>query len=318
MSIGSKRKHKIFFRSVAAPLIIVVLAGIMSISVANRFQDELLERFEKDANNSLQITTIKLDNYRDLLYAGRAFILSSQSVTAPEWRLFYNQQSIFERYPGVSSIAYVNSVATQDLAAFQARMKSNDYYGPTYALQTMSDRPKHGLASVYVSQNDVSAIVGLDLFSSEDRSAVYRAAEGKGTIVASPPLKLATGYQGFISVLPVYKGDQQVDGYILTSFRYADLMKQLFEDDSFGYRVSDVTTREPKQIYRSKSWTQKGYNYTQTLVVGDRQWKIEMSHEVERRPIGYLLPPAIIATALVLGVTLYSYSSSTIRAREKL
>lgn len=305
--MAAKRKRFALLGALVAPLIIVVLAGILSLNVADRFSTELLSRFEKESQDSLRLATIKLDNYRDLLYAGRAFALSSESVTGGEWKSFYNQQSVFERYPGVSSITYVESVRTEDLRAFETKMKSAGYFGPSYELKEMSDRETHGLATAYVSQNDLSAIVGLDLLRLDDRYAVYTSAEAKGTVVASPPFKLATGYRGFFSVLPVYRADR-LEGYVLTSFRFDDLMKKLFEDGSFGYEVTDVTTNEPQRLYRSASYDPRGNMSEQTLQVGERSWKVVMTREVEERPAGHLLPAAIMTTALVLAATLYLYA----------
>jgi hypothetical protein len=307
-----KRKHvpRLNVSRLVAPLIILALAAVLSIGIADRFNTELLDRFEQDAEDSLELATVRLDNYRDLLYAGRAFVVSSQKVTSGEWKSFYNQQAVFERYPGVSSIAYVRNVATEDLPAFQVEMRSPEYFGPSYALGEMSQRPFHGLVTDYVSHNDLTAIEGMDLLRLDDRYAVYAAAEAKGTVVLSPPFKLATGYEGFFSVLPVYR-DDELDGYILSSFRFDDLMRALFEDESFGYEVTDVTTDEPTRLYKSAAYSPNGNALEQTVEVGERRWKVVMTRDAEDRPAGYLLPAAIMTTALILALTLYANHKRT-------
>lgn len=293
-----------------APLVILALAAVLSFGIADRFNTELLDRFEQDAQDSLELATARLDNYRDLLYAGRAFVVSNQEVSAGGWKSFYNQQSVFERYPGVSSIAYVKSVATADLPAFQAAMRSEKYFGPSYRLGEMSQRPFHGLVTEYVSHNDMSALEGRDMLRLDDRYAVYAAAEAKGSIVSSPPIRLATGYEGFFSVLPVYKQDR-LDGYVLSSFRFDDLMRALFEDESFGYEVTDVTGDTPTRLYKSAAYNPKGNMSEQTIEVGERRWKVVMTRDVEDRPVGYLLPAAIMTTALILALTLYANHKRT-------
>lgn len=304
------RKRSALFGALVAPVIIIILATLLSLGVSDRFYTELLDRFEREAEDSLELTTIRLDNYRDLLYAGRAFVVSSQELSTGEWKSFYNQQAVFERYPGVSSIAYVKSVATADLPAFQEQMRRPEYFGPSYTLGEISQRPFHGLVTDYVSQNDLSAIEGMDLLRLDDRYAVYAEAEAKGTIVSSPPFSLATGYEGFFSVLPVYREDR-LEGYILTSFRFDDLMKELFKDESFGYKVTDATLDKPVELYRSASYNPSGNQLEQTVEVGERRWKVVMTRDAENRPVGYLLPAAIMTTALVLAATLYLYSIRT-------
>lgn len=304
MKAKRKRMPRLNISRLVAPLVILALAAILSFGIADRFNTELLDRFEQDAEDSLELATIRLDNYRDLLYAGRAFVVSNQELNAGEWKSFYNQQAIFERYPGVSSIAYVKSVATADLPAFQEQMRAPEYFGPSYSLGEMSQRPFHGLVTDYASRNDMSAIEGMDLLRLDDRYAVYAAAEAKGTIVSSPPFKLATGYEGFFSVLSVYKQDR-LDGYVLSSFRFGDLMRALFQDESFGYEITDITTAKQTQLYKSTAYNPTGNQLERTLEVGDRRWKVIMTRDVEDRPVGYLLPAAIMTTALILALTLY-------------
>lgn len=300
------------------PLIIIVLAGILSLNVSERFQREQIDKFETQAHDALHFATIKLDNYSNLLYTGRAFVLGSQAITAQEWKTFYNHQSVFSRYPGVNSVAYVSNVSTQDLAAFEAKMATNDYFGSSYQLKDVSERSSHGLISVVVNESELAEVIGLDLTARPERYEVYKAAEEKEAIVASPPTRLATGYDGFFTVMPVRKGEK-LDGYVLTSFRFDDLMKELFEDDSLEYKVTDVTSDTPITLYSSLTDRGAVNTFEDIVDVGGRRWKVELSKKADDRPLGYLLPVAILTTGIVMAMTLYAYSriSSTERLQLK-
>lgn len=314
MSDKPKGKRHVSLVALIAPVAIVVLAVIISYGVNERFQTELLHRFKHDADNVLMKATNRLDNYRELLYGGRAFVMSSDAVSANEWRTFYNQQSIFARFPGVSSIAYIKSVPTSELPAFERQMQGNEYFGPTYKLKPQSNRDIHGLMSMYVSENDLSPIIGLDLFKQDDRRVVYRAAEANGSVVASPPMKMATGYQGYFSILPTYV-DDRLDGYVLLSFRYADQMKQLFPDANYGYKVTDVSGNVPVDIYTSSGFDTGGYQQTSTIDVGGREWQVAITRAIDKRPVGYLLPQAIIATGVVLASAIYMMPRNRFRRK---
>ena len=314
MSGEPKRKRQVFLTALLAPAAIIILAIIISVNVNDRFQSELLHRFNHDAEHVLRRATDRLDNYRDFLYGGRALVMSSQSVTPAEWKNFYNQQSIFARYPGISSVAYVKNVATADLPAFEQQMRTEEYFGSSYRLKAQSDRAYHGLVSMYVAQNDLTPIVGLDLFKQDDRNEIYREAEAKGSIIASPPIQLATGYRGYFSVLPVNVGDK-LDGYVLISFRYEDLMKRLFADENFGYKVTDVTEAEPTELYASVAYDTRGYQQTSVIDVGGRQWQVTITKPIDKRPVGYLLPHAIVATSAVLALAIYLMPRTRYRKR---
>jgi hypothetical protein len=298
------------------PLIIVVLAGIISYGVGERFQREQIDKFDDQANNVLEVATIKLESYVDLLYTGRAFVLSSPNVTSPEWKTFYSQYSLFTRYSGVSSVAYIRNVSTQDLTAFQAKMKTTDYFGPTYQLKGVSERSTHGLINVISSNYDATPVVGLDLTARNDRYEFYRSVEAKKTIVASPPTMLAIGQQGFVTTLPVFKGDK-LDGYVVATYVYKNLIKELFADRSFGHKVTDVTPGFTPTVIDSSQIEGKDVSKRESIVkVGGRSLKVEISKQTEKRPLGYLLPAVIVTTGGVMALTLYAYSKVSSRERK--
>lgn len=314
----NKRKHdySLFLKRITAPLIVIALSAVVSLGVAERFERELQTKFKHESEHSLQITLLKLDNYRDLLYSGRALVNSSQSVSSQEWRTFFNQQATFDRYPGISSIAYVTNVDSSELAAFETKMRTNEYFGPTFNLQPVSGRDDHAFVNMYVSQNDLRSIEGLDLLRSDDRYDIYRSAAAKGSVVASHTMRLATGYDGFFTLLPVYKSDR-VEGYVLTSFHNDTLMKEIFSNESLGYSVTDVTDVKPKQLYRSTTWSEEGYKYSQAIYVGSRRWNVEVSDQIDQRPVGFLLPAAIMSTGVILAATLFGMSVRPNRRRSK-
>ena len=315
MNVTRKRPRRLYASNLIAPIVIVIMGAILAYGVSDKFQTELTARFTTDSQDTLQVAAMKLDDYGDLLYAGRAFVSSSQTITNTEWQSFYNQQAIFDRYPGVSSVAYVQAIPTAELGAFEIQMKSNDYFGPSYQLKQQSERSSHGLIRVYLSRNNMTGVIGRDLWAEQSRLDVYEAAAAEGTVIASPPFKLATGYDGFFSLLSVYKNNA-LDGYVLASYRFDELMRELFKDESFGYRVTDVTTDVPQQLYEAR-YTDGGYRSEQTVDVGGRRWKVEMRKDAEERPVGYLLPAGILATSLVLASALYLLSIRPIRASTK-
>jgi hypothetical protein len=288
------------------PVSIVVFAALLSYLVHERFQQERLERFTEDAKSSLHLSTMRLDNHRDLLYAGQAFVVASDTVTRTSWNTFFRQQDAFARYHGVSSIAYVKNVATRDLSSFEARMKGKEHFGPGYRLREVSNRSEHGFVSVYTSNNDISAIEGMDLFRLDDRHDIYTRAAERRTVVASQPITLATGFKGFFSVLPVYKGEA-LDGYVLTSFRNDDLMKRLFSDTSFDYDIRDISGSGSSVTLYETARMPAENTYVGSIDVGGRIWRVEMSRATESRPLGYLLPAAILATGLTMAGAVYGF-----------
>jgi|GEM_PF-1834393 len=313
MSDTPQRTRRFYLRHLIAPVIILLLAGYIAYDVGDRFGTEQVSHFSHDSDHAVLVATAKLDNYRDLLYAGRAFVISSDTVTNTEWRTFYDQQDVFNRYPGVSSIAYIQNVPTAELKTTEAMLRSDEYFGPTYSLKQQSDRPTHGIARSYVSRSDLSNILGLDLFAQQNRYDVYHASETQNAVVASPPFKLATGYDGFFSVLAISRGGT-TEGYVLTSFRFGDLMDKLFVDTSFGYRVTDITDT-PRKIYEN-GYSTDVYHATHTIEVGGRKWSIDISRAAEKRPLGRFLPAVIVTTGILLAMSVYAFTVRPVRSKK--
>ena len=306
--VGALRHTLRVNRAINNFVLLVILAAAVAISVNtfNDSRDVALNSFTERSRLTADSMTNRLNGYRDLLYSGRALLDSSQQVTMVEWNRFFRSQDTFRRYEGVSSISYIQNVSEADLPEFTALMRSPNYFGPGYTTNKLSSGPVHGLATVYSSDNDVSSAVGLDLFSDATRKPVYDKAAAQNTAIASPPYKLATGYQGFIVVLPRIINDN-VDGFVLVSFRFDDVMRSLLplNDGTLTYQVTDVSGGINQHIYTSKNWSNNNDVYTRQLDVGGRTWKLEIAEANDRHTGNYFVPGIIMTTAIVLVAALY-------------
>ncbi len=310
MPVSRQKNNKLSARSrrqkgpVAIALFILLVGIVISYVVIERVQENYAREFQSKADHTLDRASATLNNYGNLLFSGHAFKESSVDVTSSEWDRFYRAQRVFERYPGVNSVAYVEAVRTADIPDFEDRMQSQDSFGPDYQIKAVSARDGHAFISSYVSESDLSAVEGLDLTAQDSRYEVYEQARQSRSVTTSPVFSLATGYTGVFMLFPHFE-QGVLDGYILTSFRIDDLMQELFSDTSLGYRVTDVTDTSTK-LYQSSEWSEKVVTTERMLKMANRTWQVEVSGETSQPPRFFVIPAITLTASIVLAAAVYS------------
>lgn len=305
--------------SLIMPTIILVAAIIISLNTYNDSRRSELASFNDRATVTANGMTNRLNEYRNLLFSSAAFLSANDEVTQTQWTKFFLSQDAFSRYQGISAISYVKLVNDEDLSAFVTKMRTSDYFGPSYAIRNRAAGPQHALVYATASNNDVKAVLGYDMLSDPMRKAVFEAAASKNVPIGSPPITLATGYKGFFVTLP-HKVNGQVDGYVLMSFRFNDLMKAqtTLLGNGLSFRLSDVTdAKKPVTLYTSPQWSNSNDSYTRDITVGGRQWQLVITEPNQNHNGDYFVPAVIMATSLVLVVALYAVLRNEHAARNR-
>ncbi len=275
IKLGSRLLTFVFaltiFGAVAATL---VISGITRAYLKERVNSSFSEN-TKDITNQI---TSSLGNYTDILYEGRSFILGSQEVTSDEWEAFFKSQDAFNRYPGMSSIIYVQVVPKSNLNQFLAKKRQVSEFGPSFSFTAKGDTPEYALTSLVVSDNPVTP-VAYDFYSDTNRAPIYRKAASSGEAVSSPQIKLQSGYDGMFIALPVVK-DKGVSGYVTVSVRSNDFLRSLFADktgEDIFVTASDVTdSAEAKPVFSMNQAPPNGHHLQREdrISIGGRTWLI--------------------------------------------
>ncbi len=262
---------------------IVVFFCAASFTASNTVRSLLIQR-EGDtfAHDTGIITTrlkTSLEEYADVAYNGRSLVLSNKNLNQDDWKRFYNSQSVFARFEGLSSVSYVELVPHAKKAEFIAKMRAKTDFGADYSITPAGDREVYALASLVVSETQIP-LTGLDVYGSPDRKAVYDASVNSSTPTMSEQFTLSSGFSGMFMTLPVTQNNA-VKGFIVAALHSDDYLANALEPDQLGrvgVIISDATNAsEPKQIYTTPSQSNKNDDLTRadTLLFGGRTWKIE-------------------------------------------
>lgn len=292
---------------IVAPVLvflIMIVAVIASYSAKQAIQTTAKKDFEHDSKLLADTVASRMDNYSDLLYSGRAFILSRDNTTQGEWADFFNTQNVFERYRGVNAIGFAERVTNRDKQNFVAKMRALPTVDEkTYSITPPGDRQEYILVSKLLnSSTNTNSVRGLDLLSDSDRKMAIDNAAKTNTPQATAQIVFADGLQGFWIALPVNRTDKP-QSYILVSFRTNELIDKILSDlDSPAFQIADKTPGDKEvSLYQSKDYQDKSdLKYVNTINVSGRSWQISFSGDADygRALAHRILPLAIIIAGI--------------------
>jgi CHASE1-domain containing sensor protein len=310
---------------IAFTILTLVLAQI----TGSLLEQKDLNEFNQNATTITSQVKSALFSYQTAMYGGRAFILGSQEVTNLEWNTFWRSQDVFNRYPGLSSISYIQVVKRSELNAFLQKKRAVSEFGPNFNVDPPGDREEYALGSVTISKNPVTP-TGFDVYSTSDRRNVYKMAEISGEPAASPQIKLPTGYDGMFIVLPVFRSNTLV-GYVLATVRTDDFLKALFsyvQTSRYKIEASDITDNanahpifsiNPEIVQR----TEELFTHSDTITLAGRQWKFAYSvpKNYSRSVVASLTPSLILGVGLliitIVALAFRTFLSSTLTGEPK-
>lgn len=253
--------------SIGQAVIIGIFIVMLSVSYfvsasANFFIDsQANQKFEKETTYISQRISNKMNRYSDLLYMGRAFFIAAPDMDNDTWNTFFKNQNIFKEYDGVSTIYFL------------------DY-------QDSSDPNNTKAVITHLASSDISAattrdLIGIDVYTGEDRTYAMDEAIANRSPRATGFITLASGVEGFLVYLPVFTSRSSSPSNLVgLSFRTNDVVDALFEDEpTTQYQLSYIADNDKTvPFYKSLDWDgNNDLTRSDTIDVAGRQWQIDYS-----------------------------------------
>jgi CHASE1-domain containing sensor protein len=301
--------------SIAVLLVITAFSVALSTVASRAVQDKAAEQFDW---NTRQISAQVKDGLNDnntVLYMARSFMLNSQQVTASEWSGFFRNQDVFQQFPGINSVNYIQLVPNAEKDSFVAAKRKDASFGGNYAVTPSGVRDVYGLGVLTVSKNNLP-LTGFDVYSTADRRITYQNSLATGQPTASPQIQFNSGTPGIFLALPVeLAGDRST--FINLSLYTKDFFDATITPDTQGtvaLSVSDVTDRDkPVTMYSTSNWESSGYTLTKSerMNVGGRTWQINYRsqlpyvQQMAARYLPYLILVCGIMLCVVVLLVLY-------------
>lgn len=296
--------------SVVSFLILIAIAiGTLWLSqvAASAVRQKNTDQFAWDSHVISHHLENNLDGYSSALYAGRAFILNSQTVTPAEWTGFYRNQDIFNRLNGLNSISYVQVVPAASVDQFVAQKRLQPEIGPSYAITPAGPRAVYALGALAVGATDNLKPNGFDVYSTPDRRVVYQLAQDTGLPAATSEIVFADGNKGIFMALALNREGATV-GYVVAAIHSTTFFPAVIDESGLGVinaKVIDATdSKKPNTLYTTTGWNDhaKGLSRTDKIKFAGRQWRVEYQAPANytHHLIAILLPYLVLFCGLLL------------------
>ena len=172
---------------------------------------------QKVKDNLADMNTLikhRIDNYIATLYSIDAFFSASDFVSFDEFSTFAKNEKIFERYPGLFSLSFIERVLDKDKLSFVKTTQSTyNLYDRKFVFNITPDTQ----SSEYYVVKYVEPVIGrqktigLDYLSDPLRKALAIEARDSGKPVISDPLiSINTQRPIFLTILPIYRNSSSI------------------------------------------------------------------------------------------------------------
>lgn len=234
--------HWFHWVAVAGSLVVTLLAW----SFAKRgVEQRVMNRFEREADQTVELITERLQKYEDALWGGVGAIQArGGGMTLTEWRTFAHTLQLDSKYPGINGIGVILSVPLDELPHY---LENERRERPDFEVHPPHDL-NESLPITYVEPVEANrAAVGLDMAHEENRYAAAQKARDTGLAQITGPIVLVQDAErtpGFLFYAPYYReGDP---GQV--SDRREDFLGMVYAPFVFRKLMAGVLSSERRHV----------------------------------------------------------------------
>jgi PAS domain S-box-containing protein len=259
-------------------------------SISNNFQTKLNSQKQIQREISVVVSNFPNLNKEQFTQISLPLFEQNKELSAVEWipKITHAERASFERFQQTNPDRYDSHFYIKEIDNNGNNLPAKDrelYFPITYVTPYQSN----------------AKALGFDVYSKENRRAIYDLAIRKGSTISTEPLLLVQEKQGKSSTLlvtAVFKSNlhlkneltqssrtmENVLGMVVSIFRPGDIFTNLLKEDErkeFIIKLSDIgnidkTKDENHPSYIDTIQNQTGNYYYETIIhFGDRKWQLQ-------------------------------------------
>ena len=204
--VAASRLHWVHWLIVLGSLILTFFAWYYSSSEKTA---RIQVQFERESDHVIELVKERMGKYEDALWSGVALIRTSgDDIDFQTWQRYANSINIEEKYPGISGIGVVHSVAANELKSYLIKQRLQR---PDFQVFPQHDESENFPIAYVIPVKGNEKAVGLDLAHESNRYTAAQRARDTGRSQITGPITLvqdAGKTPGFLFYAPFYKGDK--------------------------------------------------------------------------------------------------------------
>lgn len=336
------------YTSVVLFSLLVFIVGIVATSL---FAQAITQQNLKDYNSVLDQESLTLSQRMedrikyniDMLIAAQTFVNQKEQVVRQDWKTFYDDMRIRERFPYLTGVGYVEKVDSASFSSFEQMLRQEGFDG--YTIHPVDGEPYQTpikFIQPETAENDKA--LGYDMHTDPTRAVAMDEARDSGEAVMSAPVDLvqdkdkADARKGILLYYPVYRANPapstiaerraQLRGFVYLILRPGDILAQYTKElpslnDSMYVAMNDEAFGSNVQLYGGQvpaHVSKDAITKTRTFNVYNRRWAVSVTgHD---SPLNRLYGPLGIfimgtTVSVVAGLVTYYLLVSRILKVEK-
>ena len=310
------------------PLVVLVLVPVISISAyaitLNQVNNNILQEFDASSNGFNSAVSDRLNFFQEGFVGIQGLYAASTSVERGEWRSYLDQVSLLERYPGLSSVAYLER--TTDKTKLEAEFRDDPILQKSgvnnIKVYPALDKEEYYVVKYIEPITTLNNLIGFDSSSDAIRlSYIVRARDSGEPVLTSQIRSASDNVPVFMIYLPVYfNGDNStvearranIQGIISGTFTpqnfFADLVGKSGISNRLGIKIYDtddlLNVSTSNLIFDNKVGLANDtlkLNKSQTYQFFGHKWVFDLTYLPDAADNQLLLTPKIRLVGLTIG-----------------
>jgi signal transduction histidine kinase/ActR/RegA family two-component response regulator len=322
-------------------VISLLLTGFVTLLLLGSTRAREQARFE----NAVQATSDRIQHrlgaYAALLQGASGLFASQDDVDRQEFASYVERLQLERGYPGVRGIGFSRRLSRQELATFEARMRTREGMPDFQAWPEVAGEELHSIVYLEPMDERNRAAIGFNMYSEAVRREAMAQARDSGLPTLSGKVTLkqeidADKQAGFLLYAPIYRGGrvpttvearrEALLGFIYSPFRADDLLRGLFGTEQHPYvalQIHDGTEAAPEQLLHSSHEAMPAepmFTTSAPLSVAGRTWTLTFAtlpafEQTGSR--GFVLPLALVGLLMSLALFGVTLAQTRAHAREE-
>jgi len=197
-------------------LLVVILSMVVFRLVRENMYQQAEEKFTREVASIQRTLQVHLDEHVQILNSAKGLFLASEEVKRDEWNALVEGLNVWNRYPGIAFMAYIEQVEQAKKYLFEQQVRFDTSIAaegyPEFRIYPEGEREEYAVVKYIVSRDGDEQFLGWDVEESR-RTNLQRVRDaGEPSYVGR--INIDGTEQDYLFVLPIYQ-----NGVLLDSVR---------------------------------------------------------------------------------------------------